>query len=138
MTNEIYTLIKKREKYLCLSRDEPFNSKIQKQFRKFRNVVADKIKETKVEFYKNKFGTVKSNTNEKWRFTNTILNRDKKTDESLSYLKMNGSKRTWLTVSIFFFTCIGSGLASKLPESETNPLSFLENSCDESFHRAQT
>ena len=33
-----------------------------------------------------------------------------------------------------FFTCIGSGLASKLPESKTNPLSFLENSCDESFH----
>ena len=81
MTNEIYTLIHKCEKYLRLSRDEPFHSKIQKQFSKFRNVVADKIKEAKVEFYKNKFESVKSNTNEKWRYINTILNRDKKTDE---------------------------------------------------------
>ena len=53
----------------------------QKQFSKFRNVVEDKIKEAKVEFYKNKFETVKSNTNEKWRFINKIFNRDKKTDE---------------------------------------------------------
>ena len=43
MTNEIYTLIQKRKKYLRLSCDEPFNSKIQKQFSKFRNAVADKI-----------------------------------------------------------------------------------------------
>ena len=57
MTNEIHTLIQKREKYLRLSRDEPFNSKIQKQFSKFRNVVADEIKEAKVELYKNQFET---------------------------------------------------------------------------------
>ena len=73
------------------------------------------VTEAKIEFHKNKFETMKSNTNEKWRFINTILNRDKKL--------MNN-----------FFTCIGSGLASKLPESKTNPLPFLENSCDESFH----
>ena len=30
IANEIYTLIQKRKKYLRLSRDEPFNSKIQK------------------------------------------------------------------------------------------------------------
>ena len=134
MTNEIHTLIQKREKYLRLSRDEPFNSKIQKQFSKFRNVVADKIKEAKVEFYKNKFETVKSNTNEKWRFINTILNRDKKTDESPSYLEVNGSKisseKDMADCFNNFFTGIGSGLASKLPESKTNPLSFLEYSCD--------
>ena len=30
IANEIYTLIQKRKKYSRLSRDEPFNSKIQK------------------------------------------------------------------------------------------------------------
>ena len=66
MTNETRSLIKKREKCLCLSRDEPFNSKIQKQFNEFRNMVTDKIKEAAVD--KKKFENVKSNANEKWRF----------------------------------------------------------------------
>ena len=129
MTQEIFKLMQQRENYRKKVKDEPFNSKLSEKFLKYKNLTADALRKAKTEYYKNEFEEAKSNPNEKWMFINRILNRNKNSREATSCLEMDGQKmsspKEISECFNNFFSNIGSGLADKLPATNTDPLSYL-------------
>ena len=137
MTHKIFKLIQQRESYKKKVKDEPFNGKLSNKFTKFKNMTADAVKNAKTEYYKNEFEEAKSNTNEKWTFSNRILNRNKNMSVATSCLEVDGQKvssPTEISESFNnFFSNIGSGLAEKLPATNTDPLSYFSR-CTHNEH----
>ena len=73
------------------SKKAPFNTDLQKKYKSFRNFVTTKIRNAKSEYYKNQFSNCKSNQNEKWRFVNTILNRNAQSEKHVILRDNSGS-----------------------------------------------
>ena len=92
-------------------------------------MTADALRKAKSEFYKNEFEEAKSNFNENWTFINRILHRNKNSREATSCLEVNGQKmsspKEISECFNNFFSNIRSGLADKLPATNTDPLSYL-------------
>ena len=92
-------------------------------------MTADALRKAKTEFYKNEFEEAKSNFNENWTFINRILHRNKNSREATSCLEVNGQKmsspKEISECFNNFFSNIWSGLAGKLPATNTDPLSYL-------------
>ena len=75
MTHEISQLRNERAKFQKLLKIHPFDQKVELNYKKFRNAVINKISEAKKNYYQNEYEQCKSNTNEKWKFINKMLNR---------------------------------------------------------------
>ena len=134
MTNEISNLIAEREKFRKLAKQHPYDMKIEKSFKRYRNAVINEISKAKKSYYKAEFELCKSNANEKWKFVNNILNRKSVLDPTPSFLEIGDKKIRSLPeiANTFncFFTEIGEGLAKSLPPSTTNFQDFLTKNDD--------
>ena len=61
-------------------------------YNKFRNAVINEISEAKKNYYQNEYEQCKSNTNEKWKFINKMLNRQCSID-SIPQCLENGNEK---------------------------------------------
>ena len=131
MTSEIFQLREKRTSLHIKSKKEPFNTDLQKKYKSFRNFVTTKIRNAKSEYYKNQFSNCKSNQNEKWRFVNTILNRNAQSENHVILRDKSGSicENQHINADIFnkFFTKVGTDLANALPPSKNSLEYYFEN-----------
>ena len=129
MTQELHNLILKRRKLHQSLHDQPYNKLLYQKYLRLKNLTADSINIAKKEFYKNEFETAKSDPNRKWAFVNTVLKRNFYQNDVPSYLSIDGQNITSqleMTEKFNeFFTTVGSNLASELPSSDIDPLSYL-------------
>ena len=124
MSHAITKKIEQREKFRKLCNTYPFDKKIERKYKHFRNSVKNDISKAKKAYYQAEFEQCKTNSNEKWKFLNKVLNKNKTIDPIPSFLDNNNEKTSSVPemADIFnsFFTKIGEGLAEKLPPSTTN------------------
>ena len=92
MTHKILQLRNEREKFRKLLKIHPFDQKIEQNYKNFRNAVINEISEAKKNYYQNEYEQCKSNTNEKWKFINKMLNRQSSTD-SITQCLENGNEK---------------------------------------------
>ena len=93
----IYLELEKKNNEL---KKQPFNTKRQTEYTKFRYVVTNQINNAKQKFSLHEFDNCKSNNNDKWKFVTDL--KDKKTEN----YKINK-----------YFVHVGTKLAAHLPES---------------------
>ena len=91
MTKNLHNSIKKRDG-LKKIRDQPYNKKLEQMYKKHRNLAAESITIAKRAFYQEIFYTTHSDSNKKWEFVNTVLNRKVCHNDTPSSLKIDDKK----------------------------------------------
>ena len=131
MNSRLFSLVNKRSLLHKQYKQQPFNLKLRNRYRSFRNYVTNEISKTKTNFYTRKYEACKDNVNNKWRFLNEILKRGQKSTVGPSQLVMDAAI---LNNPVDIAEClndhfinIGKDLASRLPDSEITPDSFMNN-----------
>ena len=99
------------------------------EYRRHRNFVNNKIKDTKANFYKNKLNETIGNSKKTWQVISQILNSKSNRDQYIKKLKVNNKVIDDANeISDEFnkyFTEIGKKLASKMRIARTRPESYL-------------
>ena len=120
MTAQLLQLTRKRTKMHNELKKQPFNTKLQTEYTKFRNDVTNQINNAKRKFYLHEFDNCKSNNNDKWKFINNLLNK-KTENPTTPSLEENGKilSDPLEICEVFneYFVHVGTKLAAQLPES---------------------
>ena len=95
------------------------------------------IKDAKARYYNDEFKKYNNNIKKTWQTINSILNRDRKTSNFPSYIKVNDRKITNKKhiVNSFnkYFTSVGEDLASKIPPAKKSFETYLQKQILTSF-----
>lgn len=98
-------------------------------YKKAKNRVNNKIKETKTQYYKEHFRSNSGKPREIWKSINEVMSRNTKNDSNINSIKTNAGSTTSPEVmsETFnkYFTEIGDKLADKLPDSTKIYSDFL-------------
>ena len=98
-------------------------------YKKPKNRVNNKIKETKTQYYKEHFRSNSGKPREIWKSINEVMSRNTKNDSNINSIKTNAGSTTSPEVmsETFnkYFTEIGDKLADKLPDSTKIYSDFL-------------
>ena len=134
ITNEIKTLIKEKhalfKTYKCGGIDfETYNS--------HKNRVSKILKRAKINYYSNKFHSVKNNIKKCWKTINSIFRTERKKVESVVLVNDDG-REVWESEDVSemfcdYFSRIATDLDNDIPRSNTDPLSYLPPRADRSF-----
>ena len=95
------------------------------------------IKDAKTTYYNNEFKKYQHDIKKCWQTINSILNRDRNTNNFPSYINVNGKRVTshQEIVNHFnnYFANIGKNLAAKIPKAKKSFESYLRNNVGTSF-----
>ena len=113
------------------------NSVRESHYKKYKNKLIYLIKIAKKTYYEDKFEAVKNNHKATWRLINELINK-RKAPQTLPSLFKTDSCSLSDPIDIAntfckYFTNIGPGLASKIPDTNVSFRSFLNSNCNESI-----
>ena len=109
----------------------PNDQQLKRKYKRYRNQVISDLRNAEIRYFSNEIDVNISDTNKNWKVLRTIIGIKNGKNSNSNNFRINGNTITnSLKIANVFnelFTTIGPILASKVPASTTNPLSFVEN-----------
>ena len=129
------TLIKRLKIRENLNRLSKKNRICRKIFTNFRNKVTTQLRLAKAKYFEEQFETHKNNIKKTWEVINSVI-RSKRVKSKVSLTDEDGNYHEEHTIPSKFiehFSSIPNKLASKIPPTQKNAASYLNNRVQQSF-----
>jgi len=128
LTCDIRALINHRN-YLKKQATKTDDSQVWDDYKKFRNLVNNEIKQSKNSYYHSHIENNRGNPKALWRTINQVSGRNKTKSNSINEIKFNNTTATEpaeiAEILNDYFTNIGKALSSELQDSSTDFRAFL-------------
>ena len=107
-------------------------------YNSYKNNLNSKIRSEKRNYFTNKFNMCSDNIKETWRNINKILSKPKKKSNKVTLRDSDGklvdSNADISNMFCNYFSSVANNLDSQIPHTNKNPLDYLPNPIDSSFH----
>ena len=124
-------------KFKSCKTSDPSLSMHKSRYNNFNKILKKTIKEAKSNFYGNEFSKHSDNIKKSWQTINQILNRDRKSNQFPTHIKIdntNISDRKQIADHFNnYFACVGENLAEDIPTSKHSFDKYLHNRILTSF-----
>ena len=135
INNDLKILIKDRHKLQLKYLKRPLTYEF--SYKKLRNELNNKLKLAKIDYFNNRLNEAASSSKETWNVINNILNKNSKNRVHIKSLKKDDDilddTQDIVEYVNEYFTNIGSTLASTIPDSNVDPLSYLRGNFPGSY-----
>ena len=106
-----------------------------KIYKDFRNILTNRIRRAKANYYEDEFRKTSLNIKKTWMTINSVIRKNKH-KQNIQILNEDGTKvpdSEVPTKFVNYFTSIATNLTNQLPSSNIDPLQFLRNRNPNSF-----
>ena len=128
INNTLRDSIKEKHRLYNLCQEDPDFVPLYKQQRKLRNLVSNKIKQAKMQYYNDKFNNNLHDAKSTWKVINKILKPNSKRQNDFQ-IEENGTTLSDSTeiANAFndYFSFVAPNLAAEIPDVGIDPLSYL-------------
>ena len=122
--------IKHKNKLFIKYRRSPTDNKL-KKYKRYKTALQKILKKEEREYYKKELTAHKDNLKKSWDIMKTVINKKRKISTKFVNLKINDliceNKDEIAETFNNFFTQVGNMLDKKIPQTTTDPVTFIKN-----------
>lgn len=111
-----------------LYKQAQINPDLLPQYKRYKNIFVKLLRDTKANYYKNKFENCSTNSKSTWKLINQVLKPNSKNKHELT-IQINGDKTFNLNILANEFnnpfSSVAPNLARNIPIANADPLSYL-------------